>query len=374
MWKQHTGMAQLRHDNRVSAANEHAKHAQADIKMRMSILMTQTQRDNREQAEIEVREAFLAESALAATDLEAGVAEADAARAVKDAEAQSKHDTIVAEVGASLVPYRKAADRYGDEVAAEAARKRKEHATIAEKERDARVEKLRLEANKRIAELTEEGQVEIAAAEVEGRAIEELARSNANDATRWMNSKLAGRIVRAERQVEAREKQLENEIAECDARLSERAEAAISLAAARADHDSPHISVISGDIGDGGATPWMDGHFDSVLVLDSFVAFWPSLPHALNELRRVVKPAGTVICAVELERLRQASKAGVIPSGCPLDLQDICQAFREAGFLPRLMPGLAPAALVAAADSQAAESRALAIKHLRDSQVSRRHV
>ena len=297
VWRQQTGMAQMRHDNRVSAANEHHIKAQADIEMRMSILMTQTQRDNREQAELEAREAFATEEALAAQELVVNVAEHDAKRAAKATEDQAKHDATVAEVEAALAPHRKAAERYGAEVASEAARKCKAQKTIAEKERDARVDKLRLEAAKRIAELAEEGGVEIATAQAEGRAIEELARSSANDAARWMNSKLTGRIVRAERQVAAREQQLAQEIAECDARLSERAEAAISLAMARADHDSPHISVMSGDIGDGSATPWTDGHFDGVLVLDSFVSFWPSLPHALNELRRVVKPAGDFFIA-----------------------------------------------------------------------------
>ena len=111
--------------------------------------------------------------------------------------------------------------------------------------------------------------------------------------------------------------------------------------------------------------------FDGVLVLDSFVAMWPSLPHALAELRRVVKPSGRVICAVELERLRKAAKEGVVPNGCPVDLHDICQAFKEAGFLPHLYPGLAPAALVAQEDNTAAARRADAIEALRNKQVGR---
>ena len=69
--------------------------------------------------------------------------------------------------------------------------------------------------------------------------------------------------------------------------------------------------------------------------------------------------------------MREAAKEGVIPNGRPVDLDDICQAFKEAGFLPRLLPGLAAAALVAQEDNAAAARRADAIATLRNRQISR---
>jgi SAM-dependent methyltransferase len=369
--RQQTEMARLRHDNRVSAAKEHAAMAQADIEMRMSVLITATQRENREQAEADVRAAFETEAELAAKEREVSTAEADATRAAKDAEAQEHHDQLVARIEADLAPYRLAAERYGAEVATEAERRRTDAVATSERARNARVEKLRSEAARTIAELTEQGAVEIAAAERRAAEMVDAGRKVAADAEHWMNAKLAGRVVKAERQIAAREAKLAQDLSQSDAKLSARAEAAVDSAAARSDHDSPHITVMAGDIGDGGRTPWTNDHFDGVLVLDSFVALWPSLPHALAELRRVVKPAGNVICAVELGRLREAAKAGIISPGSPLDLQDICQAFKEAGFLPQLVPGLTPAALVAREDNAAAARRAHAIKMLRDKQIGR---
>ncbi len=371
VYKKQTGMAEMRFNNRISAATEHAAAAQADIEMRMSILMTAAQREKREQAEAEVRAAFADECELAGKERDASIADANATRAAKDAEAQAHHDELVAQVEASLAPYRLAAERYGAEVASEAERRRTAEVAAAERARDARVEKLRLEAAATIATLTEEGAVEIAAAKRKAEDIMNTARSDAADAEHWMNAKIAGRVVKAEREIAVREAKLARDLAESDAKLAARAEAAVADAAARADHDSPHIAVLAGDIGDGGRTPWAADHFDGVLVLDSFVAMWPSLPHALAELRRVVKPNGRVVCAVELERLRKAANDGLVPNGCPVDLQDICQAFKEAGFLPRLYPGLAPAALVAQEDNTAATTRANAIEALRNRQVGR---
>eukprot|EP01046_Picozoa_sp_COSAG06_P059829 COSAG06_NODE_12509_length_1372_cov_1.196386_1_plen_139_part_10 len=102
--RQQTEMARLRHDNRVSAAKEHAAMAQADIEMRMSVLITATQRENREQAEADVRAAFETEAELAAKEREVSTAEADATRAAKDAEAQEHHDQLVARIEADLAP------------------------------------------------------------------------------------------------------------------------------------------------------------------------------------------------------------------------------------------------------------------------------
>ena len=371
VYMQQVGTAQMRYDNRISAAKEHAASAQADIQMRMSVLISAAQREKRERAEAEVRAAFAAESDLAGKEREASTADAEATRATKDAEAQKHYDELAAQVDAALAPYRLTAERYGAEVANEAERRRTAAVAVAERARDVRTEKLRSEAAAIIAKLTEEGAVEIAAAKRKAEEIMKTARSDAADAEHWMNAKIAGRVVKAEREIARREAKLAHDLAESDAKLSARAEEAVADAAARADHDSPHITVLAGDIGDGGRTPWSDDHFDGVLVLDSFVALWPSLPHALAELRRVVKPVGKVVCAVELERLREAAKEGVIPSGCPLDIHDICQAFKEAGFLPRLVSGLAPASLVAQEDNAAAARRAEATEALRNKQIGR---
>lgn len=370
-YKKQIATAQLRYDNRISAATEHAKAAEADIEMRMSILMTDAQREKRRQAEADVKTELETESELADKERKASTAQAEATRATKNAEAQDRHDELTRQVEAALAPYHLAAERYGAEVASEAERRRTDQVAAAERARDVRAEKIRSEAARTIAELTEQGAIEIAAAKSKADAIVNAARTEAADAELRMNRKLAGRVVKAERDIAEREAKLAHDLAESDARLSAHAEAAVADAAARADHDSPHITVLAGDIGDGERTPWNDDHFDGVLVLDSFVAMWPSLPHALAELRRVVKPNGKVVCAVELERLREAANEGIIPNGCPLDLQDICQAFKEAGFLPRLVSGLAPAALVAREDNNAAAERAHTIATLRKKQVAR---
>ena len=47
VYMQQVGTAQMRYDNRISAAKEHAASAQADIQMRMSVLISAAQREKR---------------------------------------------------------------------------------------------------------------------------------------------------------------------------------------------------------------------------------------------------------------------------------------------------------------------------------------
>ena len=111
--------------------------------------------------------------------------------------------------------------------------------------------------------------------------------------------------------------------------------------------------MVAGDVGLGARLPWDNGHFDAVVVSDNFLAFFLDLPFALRELRRVTKLSGTLLCSLEVSRLKAFVSAGRLPRAFPTDPMAICQAFREAGFSPSLLQ--LPSAQAVAASAEAAE-------------------
>ena len=113
------------------------------------------------------------------------------------------------------------------------------------------------------------------------------------------------------------------------------------------------MAVVAGDVGLGARLPWDNGHFDAVVVSDNFLAFFPDLPLALRELRRVTKLSGTLLCSLEVSRLKAFVSAGRLPRAFPTDPMAICQAFREAGFSPSVRQ--LPSAQAVAASAEAAE-------------------
>ena len=129
----------------------------------MSVLMTNAQREKRAAAEAAVVQGLEEELAAAARELEAAVAEFEEARAEKDAAAAARRAEIEEEAERVLAPYRLAAERYGDEVAAEAERKRAEAVAVAEASRDARIATLRAETEERKKEIAAAGALEVAA-------------------------------------------------------------------------------------------------------------------------------------------------------------------------------------------------------------------
>jgi SAM-dependent methyltransferase len=77
--------------------------------------------------------------------------------------------------------------------------------------------------------------------------------------------------------------------------------------------------------------PFPSQVFDKVYSIGA-LPFWPNLPAALAELRRVLDPQGILVLALQCSLVAAGQWGGKIPSGLPWNERDIVQALREAGF------------------------------------------
>jgi SAM-dependent methyltransferase len=90
-------------------------------------------------------------------------------------------------------------------------------------------------------------------------------------------------------------------------------------------------TALASGVSDGLRLPFADHSVDKVLAVNS-LHFWPDLPAALRELRRVLRPRGKLICTTKLAAARQGVECGQLPPCVVWREADIYQAFREAGF------------------------------------------
>lgn len=77
--------------------------------------------------------------------------------------------------------------------------------------------------------------------------------------------------------------------------------------------------------------PYEDNTFDKAYSIGA-LHFWPHLPSALDELRRVLKPQGTLVLALQPLLIAAGQQFGCLPGGTPWDTDDILLALYEAGF------------------------------------------
>ena len=97
--------------------------------------------------------------------------------------------------------------------------------------------------------------------------------------------------------------------------------------------DAMDIAQVSkADVGKGiGSLPFPDQVFDKAYSIGA-LHFWPDLPAALAELRRVLAPQGALVLALQPKLIAAGQRDGYLPGGMPWSEHDIIQALREAGF------------------------------------------
>ena len=90
--------------------------------------------------------------------------------------------------------------------------------------------------------------------------------------------------------------------------------------------------IYRADVGKGiGSLPFPDQVFDKAYSIGA-LHFWPDLPAALAELRRVLDPQGILVLALQPQLIAAGQWQGCLPGGMPWNEHDIIQALREAGF------------------------------------------
>lgn len=87
-------------------------------------------------------------------------------------------------------------------------------------------------------------------------------------------------------------------------------------------------SVVQGDAGD---LPFPDGSFDGATAFET-VYFWPDLPRAFGELRRVLRPGGRLLIACECCDPADTTWTRRIPGMTIYDPQDLAARLEAAGF------------------------------------------
>ena len=76
--------------------------------------------------------------------------------------------------------------------------------------------------------------------------------------------------------------------------------------------------------------PFATNTFDSVYHCNCYY-FWPSMQDALHELQRVMKPGATMVTAMNLKSIQQASAKGLMKYGHPDPVKYMC-ALELTGF------------------------------------------
>ena len=90
------------------------------------------------------------------------------------------------------------------------------------------------------------------------------------------------------------------------------------------------VECCAADVGRGqNSLPFPDQCFDKIFCINA-LHFWPSLPSALAELRRVLSPAGELVVALQCSLIAAGQQAGHLPAGMPWSERDVRQAMREA--------------------------------------------
>ena len=80
-----------------------------------------------------------------------------------------------------------------------------------------------------------------------------------------------------------------------------------------------------------GSLPFPGQIFDKAYVIGA-LSFWPDLPVALEEFRRVLDPQGSLVLALQCSLVAAGQWKAHLPSGVVWNELDIRQALREAGF------------------------------------------
>lgn len=87
-------------------------------------------------------------------------------------------------------------------------------------------------------------------------------------------------------------------------------------------------TVLQGDVG---AIPFADGSYDVVTAFET-VYFWPDLPGAFSEIRRVLRPGGRFLLVCELGDPSDATWSGRIDGMTVYSGEDLKARLEAAGF------------------------------------------
>lgn len=107
----------------------------------------------------------------------------------------------------------------------------------------------------------------------------------------------------------------------------DRADDMVEAAAARY-RDEVAAGTVTVQVGEIAALPLADDAVDRVLTVNT-IYFWPDLPAALVELRRVLAPGGRLVIGIRDGSVMDQVTAGIFTIRTPAE---IAQALRDAGF------------------------------------------